>query len=99
MYEGFFLLGSVVWFVCAYLAYKTAGQKHRRPLTWGILGIFFGPLAFAAVFMMPPGNLPAHNHQAAAAAPEHGHSAGSTHAPSHGQTQAQADNYEVPHKH
>ena len=106
---GLFIIGGAVWFICAYMAYATAKQKRRRPLTWGILGIFFGPIAFAAVFMMPPGNMPS-QHEETAAAHDHGsgsheHPAGSAdhdgsgHNPSHGQTQAQADNYEVPHKH
>ncbi len=111
MYEGLvglFIIGGAVWFICAYLAYVTAGKKRRRPLTWGILGIFFGPLAFAAVYVMPPGDMPAHHQQEAAhdhgaaghdhGAATHDHEA-SSHDPSHGQTQAQADNYEVPHKH
>jgi len=104
---GLFIIGGAVWFICAYLAYVTAGKKRRRPLTWGILGIIFGPLAFAAVYVMPPGNMPTHHQQEAAhdhGAAGHDHDAGaghdSSHHPSHGQTQAQADNYEVPkHKH
>lgn len=113
MYEGLvglFIIGGAVWFICAYLAYVTAGKKRRRPLTWGILGIFFGPLAFAAVYVMPPGDMPTHRHDEAAVAHDHGatghdHGAAThdheapSHDPSHGQTQAQADNYEVPHKH
>ena len=106
---GLFIIGGAVWFICAYLAYVTAGKKRRRPLTWGILGIIFGPLAFAAVYVMPPGNMPTHHQQEAAhdhgaAGHDHDHDDGAgheaSHHPSHGQTQAQADNYEVPkHKH
>ncbi len=107
MYEGLvglFIIGGAVWFICAYLAYVTAGKKRRRPLTWGILGIFFGPLAFAAVYVMPPGDMPAHHeseaaHDHGAAGHDHGADHEGAHSPSHGQTQAQADNYEVPHKH
>jgi len=109
MYEGLvglFIIGGAVWFICAYLAYVTAGKKRRRPLTWGILGIFFGPLAFAAVYVMPPGDMPVHHQPEAAndrgaAGHDHGTAGheGSSHHPSHGQTQEQADNYEVPHKH
>jgi hypothetical protein len=106
---GLFIIGGAVWLICAYMAYVTAGKKRRRPITWGLLGILFGPLAYAAVFMMPPGNMPTHHAEEAAAAPHdhgsgsHDHPAGTSghegHDPSHGQTQAQADNYEVPNKH
>ena len=111
-YVGLLIIGGFVWFLCAYLAYTTARQKRRRPLTWGILGIVFGPIALFAVFLMPPGNMPSQHQQDATAAHDHDHGSDahehpvgtdhdhSAHQPSHGQTQAQADNYEVPkHKH
>jgi hypothetical protein len=93
-YGGALILGAVIWFLCAYLAYQTAGQRQRRPLTWGILGIVFGPIALAAVYLMPKGNLvPATG--AAAATPGTAHDLAA-----HGQTKSQADLYEVPkHKH
>lgn len=94
-FGGALILGAFIWFLCAYLAYQTAGQRHRRPLTWGLLGIVFGPIALAAVYLMPKGNLvPA---KSAAAPAAHA----TAHDPSgQGQTKSQADLYEVPkHKH
>lgn len=100
-YVGAMILGAFIWFFCAYAAYMTAGKRHRRPLTWGILGIVFGPLALFAVFLMPPGHLHTEPHSTAAA--DHDHPAAAGHHESHGHpSQTQADLYEVPkdkHKH
>lgn len=98
-YVGALIIGGFIWFFCAYMAYTVAGQRHRRPLTWGILGIIFGPFALFAVYLMPKGHLDqgspskpaAHDHPTGSASASHGH-----------QSQNQADLYEVPkdkHKH
>jgi hypothetical protein len=52
---SFFILGSVVWFVCAYSCWQMAPRKHRNPVPWLIAGIFTGPLALAALVVMGPG--------------------------------------------
>jgi uncharacterized membrane protein YedE/YeeE len=52
-------LGLVVWFVCAYMAYSRAPERHRRPWAWGVLGIFFGPFALFALYLLPKGHVPA----------------------------------------
>ncbi len=100
-YVGALIIGGFIWFFCAYMAYVVAGQRHRRPLTWGILGIIFGPFALFAVYLMPKGHL--HHDQPATAAAAHEHPTGSAEHPSHShQTPTQADLYEVPkdkHKH
>ncbi len=104
-FGGAIALGAFLWFFCAYLCYITAPKKHRRPVTWLILGIVFGPFAFAALYLMPKGNL----------APTHAASGSATHGSSgtgagggapdhesgaqHGGTKTQADLYEVPNKH
>jgi uncharacterized membrane protein YedE/YeeE len=109
-FGGAIVLGAFLWFFCAYLCYVTAGQKHRRPVTWLILGIIFGPIAFAVLYMMPKGNLaPAHNASTSAAQGSTGqgttaaatsaHEHGSEHDAEHAGTKTQADLYEVPHKH
>jgi hypothetical protein len=51
-------LGLVVWIVCAYAAYRQAPQRGRRALTWGILGIIFGPFALFALALLPRGQAP-----------------------------------------
>ncbi len=100
-YIGALIIGGFVWFFCAYMAYATAAKRHRRPLTWGILGIIFGPFALFAVFLLPPGHVASEHAHATAGTPDH--PAGSAQHEAHGhQTQAQADLYEVPkdkHKH
>ncbi len=99
-YGGALILGAVIWFLCAYLAYQTAGQRHRRPLTWGILGIVFGPIALAAVYLMPKGNLVPAGSAAASTTPGTAHDPAGHGSTAHGQTKSQADLYEVPkHKH
>ena len=85
--SGFVILGGFVWLFCAYLAYQTAPKFHRRPLTWGILGVIFGPFALFALYLLPEG--PCRN----ASRPAH-------HDPAHHATKAdeQAALYEVPKK-
>lgn len=56
-YGGALILGLVVWFFCAYLAYKQAPKFGRRNITWGILGLIFGPFALFALYLLPKGNL------------------------------------------
>jgi hypothetical protein len=50
-------LGLVVWLVCAYVAYREAPKRGRRALTWGVLGVIFGPFALFALFLMPSGHV------------------------------------------
>ena len=54
---GFVILGGFVWVFCAVLSYETAPKRGRRGLTWGILGIIFGPLALFALYLLPKGHL------------------------------------------
>jgi hypothetical protein len=54
---GFVVLGFVVWLFCAYLAYQQAPRFGRRNVTWGILGIIFGPFALFALYLLPKGHL------------------------------------------
>jgi hypothetical protein len=54
---GFLIVAGVVWVLCAYLAYQTAPRFGRRAITWGILGIFLGPIALFALYVLPKGNL------------------------------------------
>ena len=88
--------GGFIWFFCAYLAYVTAGQRHRRPLTWGILGIIFGPIALFAVYLMPRATSTGRARRQRPSRHDHAGTARRPHAP----TKTQADLYEVPkHKH
>jgi hypothetical protein len=50
---GLFILGAVVWVVCAVYAYRHAPDFGRTPINWGILGIVFGPIALMALYVMP----------------------------------------------
>jgi hypothetical protein len=54
IYFGGVVLGLFIWFFCAYLAYTSAPQRGRRALTWGLLGVLFGPFALFALFLMAP---------------------------------------------
>jgi hypothetical protein len=54
---GFFIVAAVVWVLCAYLAWQTAPKRHRRPTTWAILGIVFGPFALFALYLLPRGHV------------------------------------------
>ena len=58
---GFFALSVFVWFFCALLAYQTAEKRGRRPVTWGVLGVIFGPFALFAVYVLPRGHLETHH--------------------------------------
>jgi hypothetical protein len=105
-FGGAIVLGAFLWFFCAYLCYITAGKKHRRPVTWLILGIVFGPFAFAALYLMPKGGLapaPASSgsasHGSSAAGGSGGGAPANESGAQHGGTKTQADLYEVPHKH
>ena len=59
--SGLVILGGIVWIVCAYLAYQTAPKFGRRPLTWGVLGIIFGPFALFALYLLPKGHVETHH--------------------------------------
>jgi ABC-type nickel/cobalt efflux system permease component RcnA len=105
---GLFILGGVVWVVCAIMCYYGAAQRGRTPLTWGILGIVGGPIALVALYLMPRGHHHAAGHDHDHAGHDHDHvghdhPAEAAHHEPHGtQTQTQADLYEVPkdkHKH
>jgi hypothetical protein len=54
IYFGGAVLGLFIWLFCAYIAYRSAPQRGRRAITWGILGVIFGPLALFALFLMKP---------------------------------------------
>jgi hypothetical protein len=54
IYFGGVVLGLFIWLFCAYLAYRGAPQRGRRAITWGILGVLFGPFALFALFLMKP---------------------------------------------
>jgi hypothetical protein len=54
---GFVVLGFFVWLFCAYLCYTTAPRFRRRPVTWLILGIVFGPFALFALYLLPKGHV------------------------------------------
>ena len=58
---GFLILGGFVWILCAYYCYQVAPKFHRRPLTWGILGIIFGPFALFALYLLPKGHVETHH--------------------------------------
>ena len=82
---GFVILGLFLWIFCAVYAYQHAPDFGRRPITWGILGIIFGPLALMAMYVLP-------KHEGAA------HSGSTSSSASHKKDQY-AENYEVPKKH
>lgn len=103
-FGGAIVLGAFLWFFCAYLCYVTAPKKHRRPVTWLILGIVFGPLAFAVLYLMPKGGVVPDTKTGAAASTgsaSSGQAGGTGASHEHGGTgtKTQADLYEVPHKH
>ena len=50
---GLFILGAVVWVVCAVYAYRHAPDFGRTPINWGILGIVFGPIAVMVLYVLP----------------------------------------------
>ena len=52
-FGGALILGFVVWLLCAYLCYQAAPRFRRRPVTWLILGLVFGPFALFALYLMP----------------------------------------------
>lgn len=56
-YAGGFILGAFVWALCAYYCYQVAPRFHRRARNWGILGIFFGPIALMVLYVLPKGNV------------------------------------------
>jgi len=50
---GLFIVGAVVWIVCAVYAYRAAPTFGRSAVTWGILTIIFGPFALFALYLLP----------------------------------------------
>ncbi len=58
---GFVVLGLFLWLFCAYLCYQAAPRFNRRPVTWAILGVIFGPFALFALYLMPKGHLEHHS--------------------------------------
>jgi len=50
---GLFILGAVVWVVCAIYAYRVAPQFGRGAVAWGILGMILGPIALMALYVLP----------------------------------------------
>jgi len=87
IYFGGFILGAVVWFLCAYYCYQVAPRFRRSARNWAILGIVFGPIALMVLYVLPKGNLVSDKGRGA----EPGR-AGTKHV-------SQADLYEVPKKH
>ena len=59
---GFVVLAGFVWIFCAVLAYQTAPRFGRRNVTWGILGIIFGPFALFALYLLPKGHVQGQGH-------------------------------------
>ena len=51
--SGLFILAAVVWVVCAIYAYRMAPGFGRGAVTWGILGIIFGPIALMILYVLP----------------------------------------------
>jgi len=52
---GLFILGAVVWIVCIVQANKLARKRHRSVGGWTALAVFLGPLAYFALYVLPPG--------------------------------------------
>ena len=50
---GLFILGAVVWVVCAIYAYRSAPGFGRSAITWGIIGIILGPIALMILYVLP----------------------------------------------
>jgi cytochrome bd-type quinol oxidase subunit 2 len=47
------LIAVVVWLLCAWFCWQQAQERGRRPWLWGVLGILFGPIALAAILLLP----------------------------------------------
>jgi len=50
---GIAILGVAVWLICAVAAYQRAPSLGRRPWVWGVAGIFAGPFALFAMYLLP----------------------------------------------
>ena len=50
---GLFILGAVVWVVCAIYAYQNAPRFGRSAGLWAVLAIIFGPLALMILYVLP----------------------------------------------
>ena len=53
---GFLILGFFIWILCAYYCYQVAPRRQRNALTWGILGVIFGPIALMVLYVLPKGH-------------------------------------------
>lgn len=51
---GLFILGAIVWIVCAIKAHEIAPRRHRSAGLWTVLAVIFGPLALMALVALPP---------------------------------------------
>ena len=50
---GLFILGAVVWVVCAIYAYQNAPRFGRSAGLWAVLALIFGPLALMILYVLP----------------------------------------------
>jgi hypothetical protein len=50
---GLFILGAVVWVVCAIYCYRLAPTVGRSAGLWAVLGIIFGPIALMILYVLP----------------------------------------------
>ena len=50
---GLFILGAVVWVVCAIYAYQNAPKFGRSRAIWTILAIILGPIALMVLYVLP----------------------------------------------
>jgi hypothetical protein len=50
---GLFILGAVVWIVCAVYAYQNAPRLGRNPWLWLVICIILGPIGLMILFVLP----------------------------------------------
>ena len=50
---GLFIVGAVVWVVCAIYAYRNAPKFGRSRAVWTILAIILGPIALMVLYVLP----------------------------------------------
>ena len=50
---GLFILGAVVWVVCAIYCYRMAPTFGRSAGLWAVLGVIFGPIALMILYVLP----------------------------------------------
>ena len=51
--SGLFILGAVVWVVCAIYCYRMAPTFGRSAGLWAVLGVIFGPIALMILYVLP----------------------------------------------